>query len=182
VSGVCLGMITLFGKQARASDAVDLLLECHGRIRSFLALARRLTEAQTAERSAISEAAESVRRYFSEALPLHAEDEEESILPRLRGRDPRLDDELAAMAREHREHEAPLAVLVGACEAIARDPTRHVEFLSAIAVSSQELERHFALHLQREEELIFPAVRELLDCSSGSEIMNEIRTRRSAHS
>ena len=37
-------MLTQLGKPAPAGDAVDLLLECHGRIRAFLALARRIGE------------------------------------------------------------------------------------------------------------------------------------------
>ncbi|HEX9400550.1 MAG TPA: hemerythrin domain-containing protein [Anaeromyxobacter sp.] len=53
--------------------------------------------------------------YFTEALPLHARDEEESVLPRLHGRDSAVDAELAAMEREHREHGPPLEVLVRAC-------------------------------------------------------------------
>src|SRR5512137_1703443 len=112
------------GKPAVHGDAVDLLLECHGRIRTFLAMARRLGEARGEPAEAVSAAAVQVHRYFTLALPLHARDEEDSILPRLRGRDPRVDRELEAMVREHREHESPLGRLVGACAAIGVDPGR----------------------------------------------------------
>src|SRR5512132_579542 len=108
-------MLTRLGAPAAPDDAVGLLLECHDRIRSFLALARRVAQAGPAERDGVAEAAARVRRYFAEALPLHARDEEESILPRLRGREPAVDAELAAMEREHREHGPPLAALVAAC-------------------------------------------------------------------
>jgi hemerythrin-like domain-containing protein len=173
-------MLSRLGKPAALGDSVDLLLECHERIRSFLALARRIAEAVPADQEAVAEAAASVRRYFTQALPLHAKDEEESILPRLRGKDPLVDAELEIMAREHAEHEPPLGTLVDACEVLASDTARHAELSPAIATATEELERHFAVHLQREEEVIFPAVRRLLDRASDSEIVKEIRARRAS--
>jgi iron-sulfur cluster repair protein YtfE (RIC family) len=173
-------MLTQLGKPAPAGDAVDLLLECHGRIRAFLALARRIGEVGAADQDAVAEASARVRRYFTEALPLHARDEEESILPRLRGMDRALDAELEVMAREHAEHERPLRALVEACEALARDPMRHALLAQEIAAASGELERHFTGHLRREEEVIFPAMRRLLDRASDSDIVREIRARRGA--
>ena len=43
-------------------------------------------------RVGVLEASRRCERYFSEALPLHVEDEEQSLLPRRRGRTPELDD------------------------------------------------------------------------------------------
>jgi iron-sulfur cluster repair protein YtfE (RIC family) len=171
-------MFTQLGKPAAAGDAVGLLLECHERIRAFLALARRVAGSGAAEQAAISEAADRVRRYFTQALPLHAKDEEESILPRLRGLDRTVDHELEVMVREHAEHERPLRALVEACKVLGREPTRHADLAPQIATATEELERHFAGHLRREEEVIFPAVRRLLDRCSDSEIVKEIRARR----
>ena len=42
-------MLTVLGKTPAAGDAVDLLLECHDRIRSFLALARRVADPKPIE-------------------------------------------------------------------------------------------------------------------------------------
>lgn len=61
---------------------------------------------------------------------------------------------------------------------LASDTARHAELVLAIATATEELERHFAVHLRREEEVIFPAVRRLLDRASDSEIVKEIRARR----
>jgi len=171
-------VLTRIGKPAAAGDAVDLLLECHERIRSFLALARRIAEAGPSE-PGVGEAAARVRRYFVEALPLHARDEEESIAPRLRGRDPAVDVELEAMAREHREHERPLAALVGTCDDIAGAPERHAKVAPHLARAVAELDHHFAEHLRREESVVFPAMRRLLDRAEDAAIMREIRERRS---
>ena len=171
-------MLTRIGSPAVAGDAVDLLLECHQRIRTFLALARRIAEVGASEPGAAAEAAGRVRRYFLEALPLHARDEEESVLPRLRGLDPAVDAELEAMAREHREHERPLVELVAACDGVAAAPARVPELAPAIGSAAAELERHFVAHLAREETVIFPALRRLLDRPADADIVREIRERR----
>jgi iron-sulfur cluster repair protein YtfE (RIC family) len=171
-------MLTRFGKPAVAGDAVGLLLDCHERIRTFLSLARRIAEAGAAEQGAVPEAAERVRRYFTEALPLHAHDEEQSILPRLRGKDATVDLALEVMAREHADHERPLRALVEACELLAREPGQHARLAPAVAAATDELEQHFAAHLRQEEEVIFPAVRRFLDARADAEIVKEMRARR----
>lgn len=171
-------MLTNIGRPPAAGDAVALLLECHERIRAFLAMARRIAEAGAADRDELRQAAGRVSRYFTQALPLHAQDEERSILPRLRGREPAVDVELEAMLREHAEHERPMRDLVEACEALAREPERHGELAASIGGPAAELERHFAAHLRREEEIIFPAVRRLLDPRADAEVVKEIRARR----
>jgi iron-sulfur cluster repair protein YtfE (RIC family) len=171
-------MLTRFGKPAAPADAVDLLLECHERIRAFLAMARRIGEARDAGRDEVREAARRVHRYFTQALPLHARDEEDSILPRLRGRDAEVDAALEAMAHEHALHEGPLAGLVGACDEVAGAPERHAALAPAILAATEELERHFAEHLRREEAVIFPAMRRLLDAPADAAIVREIRARR----
>jgi iron-sulfur cluster repair protein YtfE (RIC family) len=171
-------MLTRLGAPAAPDDAVGLLLECHERIRSFLALARRVAEAGAAELDAVPEAAARVHRYFTEALPLHAQDEEESILPRLRGLDPLVDAELAVMKREHGEHERPLAVLTAACAELAREPARLPALAPEVARATAELERHFTEHLHREETVIFPAIRRLLSPTQDAAIMRELRARR----
>jgi hemerythrin-like domain-containing protein len=173
-------MLGKIGRSVAPADAVDLLLECHGRIRAFLALARRLGEANDESAEAVSDAAIRVHRYFTVALPLHARDEEESIQPRLRGRDPLLDLQLDVMVREHQEHQRPLGRLIEACAEIGADPGRHALLASSVLHAATELERHFLDHLAREEEVIFPAVRQLLDAATDATVVKEIRLRRSA--
>jgi hypothetical protein len=168
------------GRPAAPSDAADLVLECHARIRFFCGLALRIPGASDAGGAEVAEAAARVRRYFVEALPLHARDEEESILPRLRGREPAVDTALAAMAREHGEHEAPLAAVVAACGTLAADPGKLGEVGPALAEAARALEAHFATHLAGEESVIVPAMRRLLDPGADAEIVREIRARRGA--
>jgi len=141
-------MLGKIGRSVAPADAADLLLECHGRIRAFLALARRLGEASDESAEAVSDAAIQVHRYFTLALPLHARDEEESILPRLRGRDPLVSLQLDSMVREHREHERSLGRLVEACAEIGADPGRHPGLAGSVLQASTELDCHFFDHLE----------------------------------
>lgn len=171
-------MLTRLASRAVAEGPVGLLLECHGRIREFVLLALRLGEARGADPESIRDAARRVRRYFTEALPLHARDEEESVLPRLRGIDAALDRELAAMAREHREHEGPLGRLVATCRSLEEEPSRLEALRQAISAPAAELEAHFAVHLAREESVIFPALRRHLAPTDGEAVALEIRSRR----
>ncbi len=173
-------MLGKIGRAVAPADAVDLLLECHGRIRAFLAMARRLGEATGESAQAVSDAAVQVHRYFTLALPLHARDEEESILPRLRGRDPLVDLQLDVMVQEHQEHREPLGRLVDACAEIGADPGRHPRLAGSVLRATTELDRHFLHHLAREEEVIFPAVRRLLDAATDAGVVKEFRLRRTA--
>ncbi len=168
------------GATVPREGAVALLLECHGRIREVLAVARRLGEAIDPAPAEVAAAAERVARYFGEALPLHAQDEEESIAPRLLGLDPFVDAELVAMTREHREHEPALAALLSACRELARHPARHAELAAVVARAAVSLERHFAVHLAREEAVVFPAIARLLDAKADAAIVAELRARRQA--
>jgi iron-sulfur cluster repair protein YtfE (RIC family) len=49
-----------------------------------------------------------------------------------------------------------------------------------VVESAAELDRHFLHHLAREEDVIFPAVRRLLDPEADARIVREIRERRQA--
>lgn len=175
-------MIKLGKGGARAAadqDVVDLLLDCHERIRSMTALARRLAEARGLPEDQIAEAADRVRRYFGIALALHARDEDESVVPRLRGRDPELDRELDRMSREHGEHGDPVARLLDACDVLAEEPGRLAEVAPALDRAAKELESHFEGHLEREEKVIFPAVRKYLEAEELARMVEELRARRS---
>ncbi len=171
-------MLTRIGPAPRSGDVVDALLDCHQRIRDFTALALRLADAADASPTEVRDAAAGVHRYFSRALPLHARDEEESLLPRLRGADRRLDAELDDMAREHREHDDPVARVVAICAELLQDPARLPQRAAALRGAAVELERHFATHLAREERVIFPAIRERLDRATQDAIQAEMRARR----
>lgn len=171
-------MAVHLGAKRPAAGAVDLLLECHQRIRSFTSLARRLAGAGDLAPGEVADAAAGVCRYFSEALPLHAADEEDSVLPVLSGRDPALDGALSVMRREHGEHGPVVDRVVALCRELSKDPARHAVLAPALGQAARELERHFAFHLALEEETIFPALKRVLDPATDARLVAEMRARR----
>jgi len=158
-------------------DVVDLFLDCHERIRRFVELARVLGRRGDLPAAEVEDGCARVARYFRQALPLHVADEEHSVLPRLGGHSARIDDALSRMHRQHEDHEAPLAALLAACDALGRasaDRAARARLLAAAERLAAELEPH----LQLEETVLFPAVRELLAPAVQTEIRSELRARR----
>lgn len=172
-------MLQIGTRRAGDGDIVDALLECHERIRQMTALARALSGAGPERRAEeVREAASRVRRYFTEALPRHVEDEEASIAPRLRGRDPEVDAALDEMGAEHQAHEARVARLVALCRTLEGAPDELAAARDELDQVSRFLEAEFAVHLEREETVILPALRRLLDADERAAIQAEMRARR----
>lgn len=166
------------GTPRPSEDVVDLLLECHARIRSFSELAVRLGEAASPSPAEVADAAARVHRYFAEALPLHARDEEESLLPRLAGRDPGVDAALVTMHADHVGHGAVLDPVLALCAELAAAPERHAELAPALARAARLLGAHFEAHLASEEATVFPAIARLLPDEERRRIVAELRARR----
>ncbi len=176
-------MLNALGSTHRPGEGViDLLLECHARIRSFSDLAVRIGEARGAAPAEIADAAASVRRYFLEALPLHARDEEESVLPRIAGRDPVVDAALVAMHRDHLGHAELLDPVLAMCADLVATPERHAELAPALAEAGRRMRAHFEAHLASEEATIFPAVSRVVAQDEQRRMLDELRGRRGGHS
>jgi len=148
-------LITIGQKPSAARDLVDLLLECHERIRSFVALARAAAEEADPPETEIVEACFRVERYFVEALPLHVADEEESVLPRLGGRSLEIDRALHAMHEQHIGHERKLRSLLNASAALRQSPS-DVRRRAVLAVAASDLGQDLTEHLALEEAVVFP--------------------------
>jgi iron-sulfur cluster repair protein YtfE (RIC family) len=157
-------------------DLVELLLECHARIRRFIALARTVAARPDASPEDTREACERVQRYFTEALPLHVADEEESVLPRLRGQSPQVDDALALMAGQHAAHAEPLQSMLQAAAALGLDRD-DAQARGALLATAARLEAEFEEHLALEEAALFPALR-ALPLATQAELVGELRRRR----
>lgn len=171
-------MLHTLGRSADADDLPGLLLACHRRIRAFSTLAVTLATSADVAPEQREETCERLVRYFSDALPLHVRDEEESVSPRLRGRSPSLDEALRRMADEHRAHEAPLGALLRGWAALRERPDDESLRLSLVD-PSMELREVFEAHLRDEETLIFPHLA-ALSRAERDESVRELRARRSA--
>jgi iron-sulfur cluster repair protein YtfE (RIC family) len=171
-------MLITIGKRRGAAegDLVDLLLACHARIRKFAALAVTVAQRQDFPGDEVAEACVQVHRYFSEALPLHVADEDESILPRLQGASPEIDHALQTMRDQHVEHGPKLRSLLRLTEAL-RVTSDAAAWKSELAVVADDLEQELHAHLAMEESILFPALRGLPG-SIQAEIVTELRERR----
>ena len=167
------------------SDAVDLLLGCHQRIRHFTAMAVRLSR-PNAPAEQIPAAAQAVYKYYSQALPLHEADENDSVYPRLRKTlaatsaeqwDPArhaIADANQTMVDQHAAINIVVAELLPLWRALPDDPAA----APRTSEMAQRLETAWNGHLELEERLIFPALRELLDPESRTAIRQEMAARR----
>lgn len=173
-------MLIDLGRKKAPEDVVDLLLDCHTRIRSFSRLAQRIAEAEGVPDEEVAEAAARVRRYFSVALPFHVADEEESILPRLLGKDAAVDAALRRMEDEHEGHVEPLRRVVAICSTLATHPGELAAHRGELARVADELVREFDAHLESEEAVVFPAIRAHLAPEERAAIFDEVRQRRRA--
>lgn len=171
-------MLIQIGQQKESSDIVDLLLECHERIRSFTGLAGRLANCGPVSDDDVRDAAAKIVRYFSESLPLHVADEEESILPRLLGRNASLDETLNTMRSEHDQHKPELESLIRLCRTLQYAPQQLPELREGLRATAGKLEREFLVHLEQEEKTVFPAIRTLLNVEDREAMLRELRARR----
>ncbi|MCB9536131.1 MAG: hemerythrin domain-containing protein [Myxococcales bacterium] len=163
---------------AADDDVAGRLLACHARIRRFCATACRLAAAEDPPPAEVVEAAAGVRRYFAEALPLHAEDEDESIAPRLRGRDATVDAALAAMTAEHAAHRPLLERLIELTGDLTARPDRLPALRDALAATADALRAALEAHLRAEEATVLPALARLLPPRERRAIVAEMAARR----
>lgn len=153
-------MLVQFGQRAQPTGVVDLLVECHGRIRRFLALGRTLSSSNGENERDVRSAAEQIVRYFTVAFPLHVADENDSVFPRLAGRSDGLDTALARLRDDHADG-AALDHLVALCQAIVREPRQLAAVAHTLAETVDQLTLELEGHLSLEELLVFPALRQL---------------------
>lgn len=168
-------MLVSIGRRPASEGLVDLLGECHHRIRTFLRSAERLASASDPIGEDAITAARDIHRYFSSAFPLHLADEDESIAPRLRGSTAEIDRALATMSADHQAHGADVRCLVEMAFELretGREPS-----LARLATVTATLGLALEAHLELEERVLFPAIR-ALDVPVQLVIVSEMRARR----
>ena len=161
-------------------DAVTMLVGCHQRIRNFTDVALRLAWSTEAPPQQLADAAESVLRYYTVALPLHEADENESLYMRLRDANPPADILAAdnAMLQQHAEIDDVIALLVPLWQSVQRDPASMQTFALPLLARTERLNELWQTHLKLEEEIIFPALRQYLSDAELAAIAAEMHARR----
>jgi hemerythrin-like domain-containing protein len=169
-------MLPLTTRESMPDDVVEVLLQSHAYSRSMLALAERLCAAQADEST--SATASRVADWFTRHLELHFADEERTLAPRISGRHKVLDQALAAMRLEHLQLHALVSRVAFLCALVAKDRARLMTVRFELGGAVEHLRRCIEAHQAREESLLFPAVRRLLDWRDLDEMRAEMALRR----
>jgi hemerythrin-like domain-containing protein len=167
-------------RKAGEEDAISLLLGCHDRIRHFTEVARKLSDHPGASAADRADAATSVLRYYTVALPLHEADENESIYPRLKVALPEgaLADANQQMVEQHARIDVLIAELVPMWQAVKSRPEDQAQINAALEDRIARLQSLWNVHLSLEEEQVVPAMRQYLTAEDLNLIKQEMRERR----
>lgn len=176
-AGAALTVLVSIGPRAAGGDLVDLLLACHERIRRFVRLAEEVGRRDDVDDAEVIDACQRCERYFAEALPLHVADEEDSLVPRLRGISAEVDAALATMHAEHAAHPPLLGAFLDAARAVQAAPGDRAR-RARLGEAAARLAAAFAPHLAIEEQVLFPAIRAALSDADRAAIVRELRARR----
>ncbi len=153
-------MSLLPSPDAGFDDPLALLLACHGRVHDRLALLQRLAAHLLAQGDAAQarDAATAVLRYFDVAAPLHHQDEERHVLPRLAAASDAALRELAGrLRREHAAMESAWAALRGPLQATAARGALPADAAQALRRDAEAFAALYQGHVAAEEALAFPA-------------------------
>lgn len=159
-------------------EPLDLLQACHGRIRMVTELAGKLSLAAGADEREIVDVARRVERFYSIGIRLHAEDEDQSMMPRLLPLvPPDIERALMRMNAEHLVVDELSLVLADLCRRLFEEPGRFRELSPALRACVREVEVMWASHLVLEERVIFPRL-SLVPAETRRVMADEIRARR----
>jgi hypothetical protein len=167
-------------RPAAELDVASFFATCHTRIRDFTDIAARLGDVPNLSAEKIPQAARSLHWFFSVALPLHAEDEDRSVAPRLlaRGISQEVEDALVLQATQHpvidEISEGIAQSLRGVTDAVTLAPVA-----ARVAALADGLNALWGVHLELEERIIFPAI-QCLPRGDVEAILAECHARRSA--
>lgn len=174
--------LTVLGTQPSRSaeeDPVGLLLECHTRIRTFISLARKVAMQADVPVEQLHEAAARVRRYFTQAYPLHVLDEDTTLEPLLMacGDEP-VKQALHTLHAQHRALDPLVDALVDRCEALLRGEGELRTVREEIGRAAGALHGEMEQHLSLEEAEVMPAARKLFGATERATLLRAIRDRR----
>lgn len=167
---------------------LELMGDCHRRIEDFMALFGRALD-RYASRDLDEEGASALRaarRYFQEAAPRHAQDEEDSLFPRMRelGRDDlrELLEAADRLERQHKEaqrlHASVDALVDRWLDARRLTPAQAEAFASDLGRLNHLYDEHIAF----EDKVLFPAAARALDAEAIGRIGREMAARRGRNS
>jgi hemerythrin-like domain-containing protein len=120
--------------------------------------------------------------YFRQAAPKHTADEEESLFPRLRGREEaELRSALSTLDRLEKDHDtvSPLhAAVERLAETFLETGSLSASHIQAFQTAVARLQEIYREHIRVEDSMVFPLAARLLNESEKSAIAQEMAARR----
>lgn len=157
-------------------DVVEVLLEAHIEARQLVSMAESLSAGSAT--SGCRDTATTISNHVEWRLPMHCEDEESSLAPRLAGRHRVVDAAIEQMKLQHLALEAPLARVRLLCRVLSRDISRLHALRFELGAAAKDLKERLAVHHALEESIVFPALKRLLYRDELESISSEMRARR----
>jgi hemerythrin-like domain-containing protein len=162
-------------------DPIGMLTDCHRRIEHFIDVLTMVAE--RAQHRALDDeearAVEAALEYFRVGGARHIADEEESLFPRLGGRTG--EDAIVEIDGLKQDHQIA-ASLHTQIESLYRkwisDQTLDTVDWQALSVSTKKLKALYAVHIQVEEQAVFPRASKTLDEETLQLIGQEFKNRR----
>lgn len=133
-------------------DVVEVLLAAHIEARQVISMAESLSTGSAT--SGARDTATTICDHVEWLLPMHCEDEELSLAPRLLGRHHVVDNALAQMKRQHLALEAPLARVRLLCLILSRDICRLHALRFELGAAVKDLQQRLKEHHAFEESII----------------------------
>jgi hemerythrin-like domain-containing protein len=171
-------------RDAGFDEPLRLLSDCHRRIERFLDILLRVTRASNGGKldEESRRALVTALRYFREAAPKHAADEEDSLFPRMRSKPAGQDASLmAVVARLESDHE----VVREGHDQVEQLGNRWLEQnalpeaeVRKLVDHLENLQRAYAEHINIEDTHVFPAAGRMLEPAELAEIGREMASRR----
>ena len=146
-------------------------------MRTVTALAKQLSTRDAPSDAEVREVASKLHRYFTVALPLHEQDEDRSLFPRLVEHVPALAPTIALLRADHRRQTQVVAVLVATCEQLQAQQGPARELAGALAAAAADVEESWKDHMAIEERELFPVAHQLASAARAA-IAQEMRERR----
>lgn len=157
-------------------DVVEVLLEAHSEARQIVSMAEALAIGSAT--SGARETATTISDHVAWLMPMHCEDEDLSLAPRLLGRHHVVDTALGQMKLQHLALDAPLARVRMLCLVLSRDISRLHALRFELSAAAQDLRQRLAEHHAFEESIVFPALKRLLYPDELQSIGAEMKARR----
>ena len=165
------------------TDPTGLLSDCHRRIEVFLdtlSAAGKVMDEHPSEDTA--RALQTALVYFRQAAPKHTADEEESLFPRLRGREEaEVKSALSTLDRLEKDHDtvSPLhAEVERLAEMYLEAGILCASDVQAFRTAVARLQEIYREHIAVEDSTVFPVAARLLSDNDKSAIAQEMAARR----